>query len=160
MEPTAEQIQLWYHYEQIAMHFNELIIQYRLQLMGGAGAIGALASYLIGLKDNNDIHRARVRTAVSWILFVLLCAAAVLDLFYYNQLLQGAVDALLAYEESVPGINMSTMIENNVFKRGTWVIYLVYSLILVPLLIFAIWSSFQKGSDNTKWLTSRSIRRR
>jgi hypothetical protein len=30
-------IDLWFHYEQVAMHFNELIMQYRLQLMGARG---------------------------------------------------------------------------------------------------------------------------
>ena len=55
MELEPDQvIALWFHYEKIAMHFNQLIIQYRLQLMGGAGAIGAVAAFLIQSRDHEE----------------------------------------------------------------------------------------------------------
>ncbi len=95
MELTNEQIvDLWFHYEEIAMHFNELIIQYRLQLMGGAGAIGAISSYLIGSKVEDPQQHRWLRFLVSFMLLVLITAAAALDLFYYNRLLLASVEVI------------------------------------------------------------------
>ena len=88
-------ITLWFHYETVAMHFNELIIQYRLQLMAGIGAIGAIAGYLVGSKVAEESDRHKLRAFISAGLLIILVAAAYLDLFYYNELLRGAVDALL-----------------------------------------------------------------
>ena len=55
LKTTEEVIKLWFHYEQIAMHFNDLIIQYRLQLMGGAGAIGTFYFFLVRKLMNQAI---------------------------------------------------------------------------------------------------------
>ncbi|MBK7134757.1 MAG: hypothetical protein IPH73_00520 [Rhodocyclales bacterium] len=144
MEPTHEQIELWYHYEEIAMHFNQLILQYRLQLMGGAGAIGAISSYLIGANVSDIGKRYWLRFLIASGLFVILCAAAALDVLYYNELLQGAVDALIEYERLHPGINMSTYIEKRFSAYpagGRMPIYLTYGILLVPLFLFVIWSA-------------------
>jgi hypothetical protein len=113
-ELSSSVIELWYHYEQVAMHFNELIMQYRLQLMGGLGTIGALSGYLIGGKVKDQQKRNWLRALVSTGLLMLLVAAASLDLFYYDQLLQGAVDALVELESKNPPINLSTLIEKKV----------------------------------------------
>ena len=64
------------------MHFNDLLMQYRLQLLGGAGAIGTLATYLIGGKVDPDERRHWLRFLVSAGLLVLGAAAASLDVFY------------------------------------------------------------------------------
>ena len=139
MELANQQvIDLWWHYEEIAMHFNQLILQYRLQLMSGAGVIGTVASYLIGTKVPDVERRHRARYLVSLILLVLLSAAAILDLGYYNLLLLGAVDALVEFETANPGINMSTRIEERV--PGMFSVWTVYALILVPLAIFTFTS--------------------
>lgn len=141
MELTnTEIIQLWFHYEEIAMHFNELLLRYRMQLMGGAGAIGTLLSYLIGSRIKDVTVRHWVVFVVSLVLLVIISAAAALDLFYYNQLLLGAVDALLEFENMHPIINMSTRIEEQISNRGLITIRTVYAIILLPLLIFTIWS--------------------
>jgi hypothetical protein len=84
-------VDLWYHYEEVAMHFNQLIIEYRLRLMGGVGAVGAVSSYLIGGTVKDPMRRNWLRALVSSGLLVLFVAAACLDLFYYNALLEGAV---------------------------------------------------------------------
>ena len=146
MTLTQTEIELWFHYEEIAMHFNELIMQYRLHLMGGAGAIGALLSYLIGGKVEDESRRHLLRFVVSLILLLFVSAAAALDLLYYNQLLQGAVDALLEFEREHPPINMSTLIEKRVSGRGILTILLFYSVIWFPLLGFTIWSWCQHKS--------------
>ncbi len=141
MELTADQIQLWFHYEEIAMHFNQLILQYRLQLMGGAGAIGALSTYLIGSNVTDVAQRNWLRLLVSAGLLVLIVAAATLDLLYYNELLRGAVDALIEYERLHPEINMSTLIEKRVTSLGITAIYVVYGIVIIPLSIFVVWSA-------------------
>lgn len=134
-----EQIDLWFHYEEIAMHFNQLIIQYRLQLMGGVGAIGAVAGYLIAEKTG-VANRPGLRLVVSSMLLMLVFAAAYLDIYYYNQLLVGAVDALLEFEQDNSSINMSTRIHEAVENWPYPVIHLWYGAIIVPLGGFVIWS--------------------
>jgi hypothetical protein len=155
-------VNLWWHYEEIAMHFNELIMQYRLQLMGGAGAIGAISSYFIGSHVQKPERRHTIRAYVATVMIMLLIAASLLDLLYYNELLQGAVDALKKFEMEHPEIYMSTLIEHR-FKdpisgetsRGTEIIYYVYGIIIIPLALFTIWSWYvfakerlQKNSTN------------
>jgi hypothetical protein len=139
-ELSSNVINLWYHYEQVAMHFNELIIQYRLHLMGGLGTIGALSGYLIGGKVDDPQMRNWLRALVSTGLLMLLVAAASLDLFYYDQLLQGAVDALVEFESKHPPIDLSTLIEKKVTYRGMIPIYFTYGLIFISLFGFTVWS--------------------
>jgi len=150
MEPTAEQIQLWFHYEEIAMHFNELILQYRLQLMGGVGVIGALSSYLIGNNVSDISQRSWLRFLVASGLLVLIVAAAALDVFYYNQLLIGAVDAIKKYEAAHPAINMSTIIDEKVTRIGVQAVYITYAIVILPLLAFVLWSAWAHFRNKTK----------
>ena len=121
------------------MHFNSLIMQYRLQVMGGAGALGTLASYLIGGKVTDPKQQDWLRALVSSGIFILVFAAAVLDVFYYNVLLRGAVDALITFEKQHPEIQMSTQIERTV-GNGQYAILWAYGLMLVVLLSFAGWA--------------------
>lgn len=137
--PTPETMALWYHYEEIAMHFNSLIMQYRLQVMAGAGALGTLASYLIGSKVTDERQHDWLRALVASGLWLLIFAAAILDGFYYNQLLRGAVDALLAFEKQHPEIQMSTQIEATV-GNGRHAVWVAYGLLLGVLGVFVGWS--------------------
>jgi hypothetical protein len=138
MEPK-DTLELWFRYEEIAMHFNNLLMQFRLQLMGGAGAIGTVASYLIGAKVTDAAERARLQVVVLAGLFVLIAAAASLDVFYYDRLLRGAVAALLEFEAKHPDIQMSTRIEEAV-GRGKSVAHFAYGAILLLLLVVTTWS--------------------
>ncbi len=149
MELTSAQVDLWFHYEEIAMHFNELIIQYRLQLMGGTGAIGAVAAYLI-LGKEDVVLRSSLRVLFSCLMLILLVAAAFLDLFYYNKLLDGAVVALLEFEKNHPEINMSTYIHAEVQNWAKPAIWLWYAAIIVPLGIFAGFSFRADRRDRNK----------
>ncbi len=133
-------INLWFHYEEIAMHFNGLIIQYRLQLMGGIGSIGALSGYLIGSKIDSAEMRHKLRAFVATGILILLIAACNLDIYYYNELLRGAVDALIEFEKEHPEIYMSTYIKARFNHSATERIYVSYSLIFIPLICFMVWS--------------------
>jgi len=138
-------IALWFHYEEIAMHFNELILQYRMTLIGGLGAVGAFSSYLIGSKLEQDSeHRNEmrfVRFLVSLLLLVMLIAAAALDLLYYNELLKISVDVILDFEKQHPWIIMSTMISHNFGENfSTWLVGTIYLIFILPLTGFTIWT--------------------
>src|SRR5947208_1362257 len=102
--PTSDTVALWYHYEEIAMHFNTLIMQFRLQVIGGAGALGTVAGYLIGEKVTDHKQQDWLRALISSGFTVLIFAAAILDLGYYNRLLLGAVKALTEFEKLHPEI--------------------------------------------------------
>ena|SRR5215831_13342136 len=136
--PTSDTVALWWHYEELAMHFNGLIMQFRLQVLGGAGAIGAVAGYLVN-KEGVEAERERLRAVVATGLWILICSAALLDVFYYRQLLEGAVHAIIDFECMHPEIQISHQIEDFV-GRGKFVIFLVYGLMLGPLGAFAVWS--------------------
>ena len=143
----SEVTQLWFHYEEIAMHFNELILQYRIQLMGGAGVLGTIFAYLIGSKSANGENKHWVRFVVSFVLLVIITAAASLDVFYYDKLLSGAVKAIIELEEKYPHINMSTLIKKETSGNYVKIIYLVYGLIITPLLGFTIWAWREHGKN-------------
>lgn len=67
------------------MHFNNLLMQYRLQLLGGTGALGTVAAYVIGAKVKPDERRHWLRCLVADGLLVLIAATASLDVFYYDR---------------------------------------------------------------------------
>lgn len=131
----AQVIDLWFHYEEIAMHFNELTLQYRLQVMGGVGAIGAVAAFLTQGGEDEE-RRYFIRWVVAFVLFFLILAAAILDLFYYKRLLHGAVAAIIELEETHPPINMSTHIRAAVDGWGAVAIHIWYGAILLPVAAF------------------------
>lgn len=121
------------------MHFNSLIIQFRLQLIGGAGALGTVAAYLIGSKVEDPQERRQLRTLAPLALLILIVPAAVLDLFYYNRLLRGAVVAILELERNHPEINMSTRIDESA-GFGKHVAWFAYGWMTAALLGFSLWS--------------------
>jgi hypothetical protein len=142
MELTSEQIiTLWFHYEEIAMHFNELIIQYRLQLMGGVGAIGVLASYLT-IQYNEVSPIGKIWAITSALTLILVFGAAILDIFYYSRLLDGAVEELIQFEKSHSSINMSTRIAATVDGGARYAVCIWYATVIIPLVLFTVWSWF------------------
>lgn len=142
MQIDKETMDLWFHYEEVAMHFNNLLMQYRLQLLGGAGAVGTIASYLIGGKVEDVEQRHWLRYLVSGGMFVLLCALASLDIFYYDRLLRGAVSALLDLEMKHPQIRLSTHIEA-VVGDGKYAVRWVYASVLIVVGVFTLWARAQ-----------------
>ena len=153
-------LEQWYRYEEIAMHFNNLIMQFRLQLLGGAGLIGTIASYLIGGKVKPDLQRHWITCVVSAGLFVLLAATASLDVFYYNRLLTGAVRALLEFEAKHPEIQMSTRIED-IVGPGKYTIWWSYAMVLAALGAFGVWSfvRYRRGSARLRSRQAAKARR-
>ena len=95
--PTYEIKQLCSEYENIAMHFNDLLIKLRTQAIGAVAAI----STVVGLftKNVTDIKTAwEVATITFLFLAMFWLAVWVLDFCYYNRLLIGTVGAILELE--------------------------------------------------------------
>ena len=85
-------------YEEIAMHFNDLLIRLRTQALGGVAAL----STLVGLfaKTSAGVNTSWEIAAVFFLCVCFLWVAVwIIDFCYYNRLLLGAVVALVALEE-------------------------------------------------------------
>ncbi len=105
-----ERFKLWNKYEDVAMHFNELLIRLRTQALGGIATIVTAASFLVRGSNNSEPWPAVA--AVSLLLFFAWCTLWRIDVCYYSRLLHGAVNALRRIEnESGDTIWLSTKIE-------------------------------------------------
>jgi hypothetical protein len=100
--------ELWSKYEDIAMHFNQLLITLRTQALGGVAvgvsAIVGLLAYKEGRKDtkNGETDDSINWAAVACVFFALTAfwlALSILDLGYYAKLLQGSVEGILVAEQ-------------------------------------------------------------
>lgn len=106
---------LWAKYEDIAMHFNDLIMRLRTQSLAGIAAV----STLVGLftKEGADIQTDWLVASAIFIAMALFWIAIwCLDFHYYSRLLAGAVAALKKLENetasgNVARIDISTIIE-------------------------------------------------
>ena len=110
---------LWNKYEDIAMHFNDLIVKIRTQALGAVAAITTIAGIL---SKGNEIggYNWGLISSVFFFLIVFWIAIWILDFKYYNRLLHGAVDAILKLEAlsksgetHVKEIELSTCIESS-----------------------------------------------
>jgi hypothetical protein len=123
LEPEAI-IKVWSKYEDVAMHFNDLLMRVRTQALGAVAGILAIAGFLIEPTTSNNkgsswqlIFLGSIALLVSWLLVFFL------DLFYYSRLLWGAVDALLEIEDATGGaIVLSTRIDGRFWRfKGRWI---------------------------------------
>jgi hypothetical protein len=112
--------ELWEKYEEITMHFNDLIIRLRTQALAGVAAL----STLVGVFAKTDLGPFSYSWEIAGFVFVGLAlfwvAIWILDFSYYNQLLIGSVAALLELEARsrtsniALEINLSTLVEKSV----------------------------------------------
>jgi hypothetical protein len=144
---------LWEQYEGIAMHFNDLLIRLRTQSLAGVAAISAVVGIFAKEGGAGDIsldwHIAHaIFLAMSGFWVAIWC----LDIGYYNRLLNGAVNAIVALEkDTAPGasfngeIRMSQMIEAQFqkpwlnWKRGSYNGVIAFYVIVFLLLIAGDW---------------------
>ena len=112
---------LWSRYEEIAMHFNDLLMRLRSQGVAGIAAI----STLVGIFTKTGVSDVQSEWLAATFIFTgltgLWIAIGCLDLLYYNRLLMGAVSALVELEANtvnggVTGIDLSTKIDSE-FRR-------------------------------------------
>ena len=90
---------VWKSYEDVAMHFNDLIIRLRIQSIGGIAAIAAILGIFLQKDDGKNKIFKCILATVS-LFFLLICWSAIekLDLQYYDRLLEGSVNAILELE--------------------------------------------------------------
>lgn len=115
--------ELWEKYEEITMHFNDLIIRLRTQALAGVAAL----STLVGIFAKADLGAFGYTWEIAGFVFAGLAlfwiAIWVLDFAYYNQLLIGSVAALLELEKesatsaTISQIRLSTLVEKAVGSR-------------------------------------------
>jgi hypothetical protein len=90
--------ELWKKYEDIAMHFNDLLITLRTRALA---AVAALAT-IIGIfaKESGQPHTSWEMVSFAFAFLLLFWIAIwVIDFKYYNRLLIGAIAAILKLEE-------------------------------------------------------------
>jgi hypothetical protein len=96
------ELEKWHKYELIAMHFNDLIIRFRLHALAGIAAVSAL----IGVMLNNKVEMEQ-RPVMLFILSISLCVAWgamwALDHWYYQNLLIGSVEEIKKLENTTEG---------------------------------------------------------
>ena len=98
------------------MHFNDLLIKLRTQALGAVAAISTLLSIFSKSGTDNEISW-ELAIAVFFFLCIFWIAIWILDFYYYNRLLVGAVEAILNIEAIskdklyIRHIDISTKIE-------------------------------------------------
>jgi hypothetical protein len=114
---------VWKSYEKVAMHFNDLIIRLRIQSIGGlAGLAAILGIFLHTQEGSNGSFNCGLAIVAIICLMLLWIAVWILDLHYYNRLLEGSVNAILEIENrksdflNKKEINLSSNIER-AFKQ-------------------------------------------
>lgn len=130
--------EVWSKSEEVAIHFNDLLMRWRLQAVGGLAALATLAGFVAGDADTPEARYIAV-ILLSAMLVSGWVGVAVLDLFYYRQLLNGAVSSLLRLERTLPGVKLSTEIDRCAkcgSERAPWVFY---ACGLLPLLGALVW---------------------
>ncbi len=114
---------VWDKYEGIAMHFNDLLMRLRTQALAAVAAISILVS-IFGKTGTDPKLSWELAVLVFSLLSVFWVAIWVIDFFYYNKLLIGAVAAILDLEKMsndtmwIRRIDISTKIENAVAGVG------------------------------------------
>jgi hypothetical protein len=124
---------LWSKYEDTAMHFNDLLIRLRVQVLGGVTLSGTLAATLLKEQNSDSLRYVFLLFLVGWI------AVWVLDMGYYNRLLSGAVDGIIELEDKFPEFQLSTKIKKSVnesWSKANGVMYF-YSTIFAGLIIIS-----------------------
>jgi len=115
--------EVWEKYEDIAMHFNEMLIKLRTQAIGGVAAITTIVA-VISKNNTDQIFHWGIMIGVFFFLSVFWVAVWVLDFKYYNRLLHGSVDAILELEKlsktqtHITELNLSHKIEDAVSGVG------------------------------------------
>lgn len=154
-------LELWQKYEEIAMHFNDLLIKLRTQALGAVAAISTLVG-IFGRSGSDNRESWEISAAVFFFLCLFWLAIWIIDFCYYNRLLLGAVDAILELEREskirlrLQHINISTKIERAVageclavdgelrkrfwkMSSGRWAFYVIVFVALVLALGFSIY---------------------
>lgn len=153
--------ELWAKYEDIAMHFNDLLMRLRSQSLAGIAALSTIVGVLANAKEAALNVSWLVATMIFVAMALIWSAIWCLDFLYYNRLLVGAVDALTKLELETQrgtnlsgGINMSSLIEGEfrhpVFRNGLLPfrgVLLFYGIVLTALVSGAVLGAIMHWRD-------------
>ncbi|AFY75998.1 MAG: hypothetical protein IGR93_17685 [Hydrococcus sp. C42_A2020_068] len=103
MDNFEKIFKIWEKYEDIATHFNELLIKLRIQALGGIAIIGTLATTTLLKESKVDLRQYLL--PLFFLLTVGWLALYFLDIYYYNCLLQGAVESIKTIEKKTIDLN-------------------------------------------------------
>lgn len=119
-EAREHLIKIWSKYEDVAMHFNDLLMRLRTQALGAVAGLVAVAAFFMegGIPQESDplpwrsLYVGSLALLSGWVVLFLL------DTFYYSRLLLGAVDALLDFEKTKASglITLSTKIDDRFLR--------------------------------------------
>jgi hypothetical protein len=154
--------EVWEKYEDIAMHFNDLLIRLRTQALAAVAAISTLVT-IFGKTGADPKLSWELAALVFSLLAVFWVAIWIIDFCYYNRLLIGAVAAILDIETlskdamHIRQIDISTKIERAVAREGkrlpfdwyrsfnlhlgTWAFYVLVLVALVGGIWFSVCAS-------------------
>jgi hypothetical protein len=157
--------EVWEKYEDIAMHFNDLLIRLSTQALAAVAAISTLVT-IFGKTGADPKLSWELAALVFSLLSVFWIAIWIIDFCYYNRLLIGAVAAILDIETLskdaiyIRQIDISTKIERAVAREGkslpsdwyrffnlhlgTWAFY----IFVFSALIGGIWFSLGESQRN------------
>ena len=148
-EITSQAVEIWKKYEDITMHFNDLIMRWRLQAMGGLATLVTVGGFVA--RDATTLafgHKAAL--ILSGMLACAWSGIAFIDLFYYRKLLKGAVACILDFEGKCTCIDLSTKIEKDAKWGGNYAPWVFYSLGLVPVVLIFGWCAMQLYNPQSK----------
>jgi hypothetical protein len=149
----------WKEHQQIAMHFNDLLMRLRSQSLAAVGALASVAGFAFHGQETANATNWHALFAAFGALCVFWVAIWILDFMYYNRLLLGAVNALVAIEKAsahgqttLTSLDLSIKIEEAVANKGEgaagrnsvgrWLFYvLVFAVLVTGLLL----SGFRSG---------------
>ena len=91
---------VWKSYEDVAMHFNELIIKLRTQSIGGIAALATILGIVLKSSyDKSETFNYGLAILAIICLIIIWISIWILDMRYYNRLLEGSVNAILELEQ-------------------------------------------------------------
>lgn len=140
---TAEKqrYELWAKQEDIAMHFNDLTMRLRLQALAGIGAAVVAAGTVFS-------HEGEIKlTPIGWFLYALAAiwfGIFLLDHYYYQALLKGAVKSILELEKKSADIRLSSRVEQSVGRWGVFMRVVFYGIVLALLVHGGRWCIREK----------------
>lgn len=122
---TEDEARAWTKAEDVAIHFNEMILNFRLKAVGALTlAAGLVGSVLLAKGDKAGDAVPPINyfsfALGMWFLAAVWAAIMCLDLFYYHRLLLGAVADALRIEETSGGrLQLSTLIKKKAEEGPT-----------------------------------------
>jgi TRAP-type uncharacterized transport system fused permease subunit len=89
VEKSEQLVSIWDKYENVAMHFNGLLIHLRTQALGAVATVVTAAGFLFTRSPNEPWWAV---FAVSLLLLLAWCTLWMIDVCYYSRLLLGCCE--------------------------------------------------------------------